>query len=111
MFSGEEVYGKYLDLYANHTTYNNMKNIGKRVGYLQYLDALLLAENGLIHMDIPKETRLSRDYEMCVSRMLVSIIAQRFLGTSSRYTPISPLYQALKGFLFLHSESCTFGYS
>lgn len=94
MFSGEEVYGKYLDLYANHTTYNNMKNIGKRVGYLQYLDALLLAENGLIHMDIPKETRLSRDYEMCVSRMLLSIIAQCFLGTSSRYTPISPLSYA-----------------
>lgn len=91
MFSGEEVYGKYLDLYANHTTYNNMKNIGKRVGYLQYLDALLLAENGLIHMDIPKETRLSRDYEMCVSRMLLIIIAQCFLGTSSRYTLISPL--------------------
>jgi splicing factor 3A subunit 3 len=85
MFSGEEVYGKYLDVHANHTTFNNMKNIGKRVGYLQYLDALLLAENGLIHLDIPKETRLSRDYEMCVSRMLLSIIAQFVLGTSSRY--------------------------
>jgi splicing factor 3A subunit 3 len=66
MFSGEEVYGKYLDLYANHTAYNNLKNIGKRIGYLQYLDVLLLAEKGLIHMDIPKETRLSRDYETCV---------------------------------------------
>jgi splicing factor 3A subunit 3 len=91
MFSGEEVYGKYLDLHGNHTTYNNMKNIGKRVGYLQYLDALLFAENGLIHTDIPKETRLSRDYETCVSRMLLSIIAQCVLGTSSRYTLISPL--------------------
>ncbi|KAH9959239.1 RNA splicing factor PRP9 [Russula dissimulans] len=63
MFSGEEVYGKYLDVHANHTTYNNLKNIGRHIGYLQYLDALLLAENGLIHTDIPKETRLSRDYE------------------------------------------------
>ena len=63
MFSGEESYGKYLDLHANHTTYNNLKNIGKRIGYLQYLDALLLAENGLIHMDIPSETRLTRDYQ------------------------------------------------
>lgn len=75
MFSGEEVYGKYLDLHVNHTAYNNMKNIGKRIGYLQYLDALLLAENGLIHTDIPKETRLSRDYETCVSRVPLSIVA------------------------------------
>lgn len=90
MFSGEEVYGKYLDLYANHTTYNNMKNIGKHIGYLQYLDALLLAESGLIHTDISKETQLSRDYETCVSRMLLSIIAQCVLGTSSRYTLTSP---------------------
>jgi len=90
MFSGEEVYGKYLDLHANHTTYNNMKNIGKHVGYLQYLDALLLAENGPIHMDTTKETRLSRDYEMCVSRLLLSTVAQCVLGTSSRYTLISP---------------------
>ena len=66
MFSGEESYGKYLDLHANHTTYNNLKNIGKRIGYLQYLDALLFAEHGLIHMDVPKETRLTRDYETYV---------------------------------------------
>jgi splicing factor 3A subunit 3 len=67
MFSGEESYGKYLDLNTNHTTYNNLKNIGRHIGYLQYLDALLLAENGLIHMDVPKEIRLTRDYETCVS--------------------------------------------
>ena len=91
MFSGEEVYGKYLDLYANHTTFNNMKNIGKRIGYLQYLDALLLAESGLIHMDIPKETRLSRDYETCVTHMLLDLFYQHNLGTSLRYTPISRL--------------------
>ena len=71
MFSGEESYGKYLDLHANHTTYNNLKNIGKRTGYLQYLDALLLAEKGLIHMDIPNETRLTRDYETYVPQMLL----------------------------------------
>jgi len=71
MFSGEESYGKYLDLHANHTTYNNLKNIGKRTGYLQYLDSLLLAEKGLIHMDIPSETRLTRDYETYVPQMLL----------------------------------------
>ena len=90
MFSGEEVYGKYLDLHANHTTYNNMKNIGKRVGYLQYLDALLLAENGLIHTDIPRETRLSRDYETYAFGMLHGIFTQCASGTSSRYTLTSP---------------------
>jgi len=69
MFSGEESYGKYLDLHANHTTYNNLKNIGKRIGYIQYLDALLFAENGLIHMDVPKETRLTRDYETYIGAL------------------------------------------
>jgi hypothetical protein len=71
MFSGEESYGKYLDLHANHTTYNNLKNIGKRIGYLQYLDALLFAENGLIHMDVPNETRLTKDYETYVPSILL----------------------------------------
>ncbi|KAL1735907.1 RNA splicing factor PRP9 [Schizophyllum commune] len=63
LFSGEESYGKYVDLYAHHVAYTNLKNIGKRPGYLQYLDILLAAPNGLIHQNIPKETRLSKDYE------------------------------------------------
>ena len=63
LFSGEEGYGKYLDLYANHTAYNNLKNIGKRPGYLQYLDLLLAAQNGLVHSDLPKETRFTKDFE------------------------------------------------
>lgn len=63
LFSGEEAYGKYLDLYVNHTAYNNLKNIGKRPGYLQYLDLLLAAENNPIHFDLPKETRFTKDFE------------------------------------------------
>lgn len=63
LFSGEEAYGKYVDLYANHSAYANLKNIGKRPGYLQYLDLLLDAQNGLIHRDLSKETRFSKDYE------------------------------------------------
>ena len=63
LFSGEEGYGKYLDLYANHTAYNNLKNIGKRPGYLQYLDVLLAAQTGPVHSDLPKETRLTKDFE------------------------------------------------
>ena len=64
MFSGEEAFGKYLDLYANHTTYNNLKNIGKRLGYLQYLDLLLAAKGHLLHSELSTSTRLSKDYEL-----------------------------------------------
>jgi splicing factor 3A subunit 3 len=67
LFSGEEAYGKYLDLYANHTAYNNLKNLGKRPGYLQYLDLLLAAQSGPVHQELPKETRFTKDYEMCVN--------------------------------------------
>ncbi|TFY67881.1 hypothetical protein EVG20_g3784 [Dentipellis fragilis] len=63
LFSGEEVYGKYVDLYSNHSTYNNLKNIGRRLGYLQYLDVLMLAENGSVHRELSKETRFTKDYE------------------------------------------------
>lgn len=66
MFSGEEAYGKYVDLYTNHTAYNNLKGIGKRPGYLQYLDILMLASKGPVHEELSKETRLTKDYESCV---------------------------------------------
>ena len=66
LFSGEEAYGKFVDLYINHTTYNNLKNIGKRLGYLQYLDILLLASNGPVHRELSKETRMTKDYESYV---------------------------------------------
>jgi splicing factor 3A subunit 3 len=66
LFSGEEGYGKYLDLYANHTAYNNLKNIGKRPGYLQYIDLLLAAQKGPVHQDLSKETRFAKDFETCV---------------------------------------------
>ncbi|EJF56615.1 RNA splicing factor PRP9 [Dichomitus squalens LYAD-421 SS1] len=66
LFSGEEGYGKYLDLYANHTTYNNLKHIGKRLAYLQYLDVLLAAQSSTVHTELPKECRLHRDYELYI---------------------------------------------
>ncbi|PCH41459.1 hypothetical protein WOLCODRAFT_163111 [Wolfiporia cocos MD-104 SS10] len=69
LFSGEEAYGKYLDLYTNHTTYNNLKNIGKRLGYLQYLDVLLAAQSGTVHSELHKECRLSRDYELYIKAL------------------------------------------
>ncbi|KAF8592644.1 RNA splicing factor PRP9 [Ramaria rubella] len=63
LFSGEEAYGRYLDLYANHSMYNNLRHLPKRLTYLQYLDVLLAAQNGHVHRDLPQETRLSREFE------------------------------------------------
>lgn len=71
LFSGEEAYGKYLDLYANHTAFNNLKNIGKRPGYLPYLDLLLAAQAGPVHRDLSKETRFAKDYETYVPCFVV----------------------------------------
>lgn len=64
LFSGEEGYGRYVDLYAHHTTYNNLKGLNKRLAYLQYLDVLCAAEHGLVHQEVPEVTRYSRDYEL-----------------------------------------------
>ncbi|GJE84243.1 RNA splicing factor PRP9 [Phanerochaete sordida] len=69
LFSGEEQYGKYLDLYANHTTYNNLKNISKRLGYLQYLDVLLAAQSTTVHNELPKDCRTTRDYELYIKSL------------------------------------------
>ncbi|KAG9317504.1 hypothetical protein JVU11DRAFT_1709 [Chiua virens] len=66
MFSGEEAYGKYVDLYANHTAYNNLKNITRRLPYLQYLDVLLATQNGTLHNELPKQTRSSKEYEIYI---------------------------------------------
>ncbi|KAI0720278.1 RNA splicing factor PRP9 [Cerioporus squamosus] len=75
LFSGEEGYGKYLDLYANHTTYNNLKNLGKRIAYLQYLDVLLAAQSGPIHTELPKECRLHRDYELYIRALHAYLVS------------------------------------
>lgn len=64
IFSGEEAYGKYVDLHTNHTAYNNLKNITKRLPYLQYLDVLLATQNGTLHNELPKQTRGSKEYEV-----------------------------------------------
>ncbi|KAI0082405.1 hypothetical protein K474DRAFT_1585641 [Panus rudis PR-1116 ss-1] len=75
LFSGEEQYGKYLDLYANHTTYNNLKNLPKRISYLQYLDVLLAAQHGPVHSDLPKECRFLRDYELYIKALHTYLIS------------------------------------
>lgn len=92
LFSGEEGYGRYLDLYANHTAYNNLKNIGKRPGYLQYLDLLLLAQNELVHSDLSRETRCTKDFETWVPSVMGpchEFNIDSFPGISKIYTVIS----------------------
>ncbi|KAJ7590658.1 RNA splicing factor PRP9 [Mycena floridula] len=69
LFSGEEGYGRYMDLYANHSAYNNLKGIGKRPGYLQYLDLLIAARSGLVHEELSRETRFSKDYETYIKNL------------------------------------------
>ncbi|KAL4081580.1 hypothetical protein V8B97DRAFT_1893143 [Scleroderma yunnanense] len=69
MFSGEESYGKYVDLYTCHTAYNNLKNIAKRVSYLQYLDVLLAAQGGKLHQELSKETLCTREYESYIQSL------------------------------------------
>jgi splicing factor 3A subunit 3 len=75
LFSGEEAYGKHLDLYTNHTAYNNLKKLGRRPGYLQYLDLLLAVQSGPLHQELSKETRFSRDYEMYVNQHVIRVLS------------------------------------
>ena len=87
LFSGEESYGKYLDLYANHTAYNNLRHVPKRVAYLQYLDVLIYAQNAAVHCELPRECRITKDYEKCVT----SPYPMRSLLTFTCVTVISRL--------------------
>ncbi|PBL02766.1 hypothetical protein ARMGADRAFT_1006098 [Armillaria gallica] len=75
LFSGEEAYGKYLDLYANHTAYCNIKNVGKRPGYLQYLDLLMTAQSGIVHQELSKEARFTKDYENYITNLYTYLLS------------------------------------
>ncbi|TDL29682.1 hypothetical protein BD410DRAFT_811243 [Rickenella mellea] len=75
LFSGEEAYGRYLDLYVHHSTYNNLKNIGKRLGYLQYLDTLLAAQHSQVHIDLPKDIRQSKDFETYITALCTYLLS------------------------------------
>ncbi|KAG8924369.1 hypothetical protein FRC02_010478 [Tulasnella sp. 418] len=70
LFSGEESYGRYVDLYANHTQYNNLKNIPKHVSYIQYLDILAsIKEGGMVHPEVSSTVRLSKEYENYITSL------------------------------------------
>ncbi|KAF7288284.1 RNA splicing factor PRP9 [Mycena chlorophos] len=86
LFSGEEAYGKYVDLYANHIAFTNLKNINKRPGYLQYLDLLALAADGPVHRELPKEIRFAKDYESYIKNLHTYL-----LSFAKRTMPLSDI--------------------
>mgnify|MGYP003386391192 CR=1 FL=1 len=74
-FSGEEVFGKYLDLTGHHLRYCNIPNIGdKELDYLQYLEKF----NTFFY--IPETVKRSRAYAGYV-RDLSDYLAQFFRKT------------------------------
>ena len=81
MFSGEEAFGRYLDLYGQHTAYTNLKHLRKRPTYLQYLDTLIATTQTPLHAELTMETKLTKEYETLVAstpaRLLSLIIFWR----------------------------------
>ncbi|KAF8759859.1 phosphatidylinositol dephosphorylation [Rhizoctonia solani] len=74
LFSGEESFGRYVDLNANLTEYNNLKHSGKRfMPYLQYLT--ILAEvgapdaTGQLGAELGEKTRFSKEYETYLTNL------------------------------------------
>lgn len=63
MFSGEEAYGRYLDLHSNYIAYTNLKHLRRRPTYLQYLDLLLAVSQTPVHTELPMEARQTKEYE------------------------------------------------
>ena len=72
MFSGEEAFGRYVDLYAQHTAYSNLKHLRKRPTYLQYLDTLISVTQLPLHVELTMETKQSKEYESSVSNFIAS---------------------------------------
>ncbi|KAG9099637.1 hypothetical protein FS749_000770 [Ceratobasidium sp. UAMH 11750] len=80
LFSGEESFGRYVDLNANHTEYNNLKGLGKRfLPYLQYLT--ILAEVGApdaagqLGAELNEKTRFSKEYETYLSNLYTYLLS------------------------------------
>ncbi|KAF8504207.1 RNA splicing factor PRP9 [Gautieria morchelliformis] len=92
LFSGEEAYGRYLDLYANHSMYNNLRHLPKRLSYLQYLDLLLAAQNGPVHRDLPQETRMTKEFESYLTTLHSYLLS--FTKRTQPLTDIARIHQA-----------------
>ncbi|ORX56321.1 hypothetical protein DM01DRAFT_1334795 [Hesseltinella vesiculosa] len=73
MFSGEEHYGRYLDLNALHGEYVNLKNVN-RVEYIPYLDRLDKFESDQVYPAALKTTEAYRQYLDHLHDYLVSFL-------------------------------------
>lgn len=63
-FSGEEVFGKYLDLHSFHLQYSNLRHVpAQEQDYLQYLDKF----NSFFH--IPDNCKTTKQYRSYVSEL------------------------------------------
>jgi hypothetical protein len=74
-----------------------MKNISKRLGYLQYLDVLLVAQTGPVHEELSKEVRLGKDFEVYVwcshlETILTYIILQLYQNIARLLTQLYEAY-------------------
>ncbi|EJU06332.1 hypothetical protein DACRYDRAFT_103277 [Dacryopinax primogenitus] len=64
LFTGEEAFGRYLDLNSHHALYCNLKHLTKRLGYLQYLDTLIATKDAPIGHELSKDCKSTREYEV-----------------------------------------------
>ncbi|KAL5636706.1 hypothetical protein ACGC1H_000615 [Rhizoctonia solani] len=74
LFSGEESFGRYVDLNSNHTEYNNLKHANKRfLPYLQYLTILTEVgapdATGQLGAELNEKTRFSKEYETYLTNL------------------------------------------
>ncbi|KAG8907011.1 hypothetical protein FRB99_005531 [Tulasnella sp. 403] len=70
LFSGEESFGRYLDLYTAHALYNNLKGLPRHVSYISYLDTLSkVKDDRVIHNELSTEIKLSKDYESYITSL------------------------------------------
>lgn len=88
LFSGEENFGRYLDLYTSHTQYNNLKGLPRHVSYIQYLETLSsVGDHNVVHHELPQETKLAKDYERLVlACQLWGLSSDPHAATSRPYT-------------------------
>ncbi|KAG9002045.1 hypothetical protein FRB94_004137 [Tulasnella sp. JGI-2019a] len=76
LFSGEESFGRYLDLYAHHSQYNNFKTLPRHVSYVQYLDALSkIREEKTLHQELSSTIKLTKEYESYVTSLYAYLLS------------------------------------
>ena len=100
IFSGEEAYGKHLDLYFSHTQYLNLQG-ANRLSYIAYLDML---RHGQVErtLDIrEKSTAQYLEYVQTLYNYLVSFF--------ERALPLIDIQQKLKEWEATFESSWTSG--